>query len=137
MRPVRAAAGEDGASPFVNAEDGISFAAILPEIIPLAVIRVPLRRSTGEDFKGFRRAIAMGGEGEAVAPFDLTAVAFITDDGVPGSEAVAAFQTASCIQPVVGTMHREGSAGVHELSVTLVISSPEEAHARELILRTF
>ena len=71
----------------------------------------------------------MGGIGQAVAPLDLAAVAFVTDDGAFGAEEVAALQGGSSEDPVVGTMHGEGAGAVHELAVAAVIAAVQEADA--------
>lgn len=140
MRPVGGGGGgEDGAGVRVEAEAGGAGAADLPFLIPLDIIRVPADGAGAEDFKGLGRAVLVRGEGQAVAPLEFAAVAFaavafVADDGVLGTKAVAALQAGAFVDPVVGAVDDEGGVAVHELAVAAHVAAPEEADAGELVL---
>ena len=135
MSPIRGGGGEDGAGVRVEAEAGGASAADFPFLIPLHIIGVPADGAGAEDFEGLRRAILVRGEGQAVAPLELAAVAFVADDGVLAAKAIAALQAGAFVDPMVGTMHDEGGVAVHELAVAAHVATPEEADAGEAVLR--
>lgn len=135
MGPVRRAAGEHRTPSSVGSQDRVAFPPRLPAFIPLTIIRMPLGWSRCQDLKVGWRAIAVRGFREAVLPLQFTAIALITDDGILGPETITRLERGSFKDPVVGTMDIERARGVHELTVTLVVTTPEESHAGELVLR--
>ena len=54
---------------------------------------------------------------------------------VVGAEAVALFNVAARKDPVLRAVHGEGTRAIHQLPVAAVVPAPEEAHARQLVLR--
>lgn len=135
MRPIGGGGGEDGAVVGVEAEAGGAGAADLPFLIPLDVVGVPAHGAGAEDFEGLRRAVLVRGEGQAVAPLELAAIALVADDGVLRAKAVAALQAGAFVDPVVGAMHDVAGVRVHELAVAAHVAAPEEADAGETVFR--
>ena len=60
MGPVGAAAREDSAAAIIDAEHGVAFAARIPLVVPMAVVRVPDGGGGGEGKEVVRRAVAAG-----------------------------------------------------------------------------
>src|SRR5207245_43052 len=101
----------------VSAKDGVAGAALLPPVIPLAVVRVPPRRAGGQHLEPRRRAVAVRRGRQAVFPGQLAAVTLVADHRVLAAEGVAALQAGPLEQPVPGAVDGELRRLGHELAV--------------------
>src|SRR5439155_1148854 len=75
--PVGAANGDHRSAASVGADDRVADAALLPLLVPLAIVGVPLRGRSGEHLEVFRSAVGVRGEGEAVLPDEFAPVALV------------------------------------------------------------
>jgi hypothetical protein len=97
---------------------------------------VPLGRRCRENGEGLRRAVFVGWKRQAVAPFEFTAIAFVTDDGVLAAELRIALQIGAFENPVLRAVHFECPAAIHNHLVAEMKSAVEKTHAGELVLGT-